>query len=732
MYIIRTFYPDSNPEVSSVDGGLRSDRSTTVSWATLRGSANYVFSESEQIFCRIYRSSASATGWRDAWRSIVSFDTSKLGTEAEVVSGIISLYVSSKVDNYSSSIVVTSGTLTSRTSLATEDWLKVGLIEYASTEFSSRKTVASISTPSWVDFELNASGVAYINRTGRTGSSTFAFLISHDFDNNQPSSPTTGDEYIVIYNADAAQYVPKLTLTYKGPNHLRQKEIILNTTVSGANVPTDQSDFPICVHINSSSWPDESERTTFFNAETTGKRVNFFTADKVTSIPFEVELFSPVSGEAIYWCRVPVVSGNTNTSIFMGFGNDAYHVNQDDAKATWGNGYFDVLHLNGNVLDSLNNTVSDTATTNVSGVIAFGRNFNGSSSVLSLTDNARYQTQALTVEMWTYRKPTYDEIDMLAAYKRSGYSTYGWAWYENGPLDFTPTTSGVASASGYYSAQYPNLAIDNDTGTYWAVQNNNQPTWWKYDLGEGVTKVIRAFRVYNYNNYGMNAFSIQGSNDDISYNVIYNGNAANTPAWQQFEFSNSNAYRYYRINITSFYHTTYCRIYEFGFFQNEDAYLQFTGYSSGGAANYSLSWKATPLNEWHYTAVVCSGNALPCFGAVNDETSPGTSQVTHVWYTVGSNSMLLGRYTTVDTTYWYNGYMDEYRYSTIARTKDWLRLSYISTKKNSNYVGDGWITWNTSFLTGAAELKEPLLLTEGTVQFWTKRRDVSSKTERSI
>lgn len=85
------------------------------------------------------------------------------------------------------------------------------------------------------------------------------------------------------------------------------------------------------------------------------------------------------------------------------------------------------------------------------------------------------------------------------------------------------------------------------------------PHWWKYDLGSGVTKTVRKIRLLGTTipgdgDLGMfKDFTLQGSNDDSTWDDIYSDTQANTPTWQEYTFANSTAYRYYRIYITSTY-----------------------------------------------------------------------------------------------------------------------------------------------------------------------------------
>lgn len=121
-------------------------------------------------------------------------------------------------------------------------------------------------------------------------------------------------------------------------------------------------------------------------------------------------------------------------------------------------------------------------------------------------------------------------------------------------------TGGTASAdtdagAGYEAAK----GNDNDLGTRWTSDNSALPHWWKYDLGEAVTKTVRKLRIHKFWNVSgsiLKDFTLQGSNNDSDWDVISTEQAADAgedAIWEEFTFANSTAYRYYLINITTNY-----------------------------------------------------------------------------------------------------------------------------------------------------------------------------------
>jgi len=116
-------------------------------------------------------------------------------------------------------------------------------------------------------------------------------------------------------------------------------------------------------------------------------------------------------------------------------------------------------------------------------------------------------------------------------------------------------TGGAASADSEYSAGWvASNAFDDNEATGWNSTNTAFPHWIKYDLGGGITKKARKLRFKSKSDTTRpKDFKLQGSNNDSTWTDIISETAADNDNWQEWEFANSTAYRYYRIYITSNY-----------------------------------------------------------------------------------------------------------------------------------------------------------------------------------
>jgi len=118
---------------------------------------------------------------------------------------------------------------------------------------------------------------------------------------------------------------------------------------------------------------------------------------------------------------------------------------------------------------------------------------------------------------------------------------------------FNVLTGGTASADNEYSGDYnADKAFDNNEGTRWATQPTAYPHWLKYDLGVSVTKTVSKIRIKMYTdaNNDSKSFTFAGSNNDSDWTTLLLDQTADSDAWQEFLFSNTTAYRYYKINWT--------------------------------------------------------------------------------------------------------------------------------------------------------------------------------------
>jgi len=107
---------------------------------------------------------------------------------------------------------------------------------------------------------------------------------------------------------------------------------------------------------------------------------------------------------------------------------------------------------------------------------------------------------------------------------------------------------GTPTADSTYGIYVASRAFDNNEGTGWLSADSAFPHWIKYDLG--VTKKARKLRLLPQD-IQLEDFTLEGSNDDSAWTQLVSDTASGVTEWQEWEFDNTAAYRYYRISVTS-------------------------------------------------------------------------------------------------------------------------------------------------------------------------------------
>jgi hypothetical protein len=124
----------------------------------------------------------------------------------------------------------------------------------------------------------------------------------------------------------------------------RNKITIDNTKVNGTS---DFSYFPVLVSITETEWADTSNGGKVVQAD--GGDILFTSSNGTTKLDHEIESYDETSGALVAWVEVPTLSYNTDTDIFIYYGNSLDGSNQWNITGTWDEGgasnYKGVWHL---------------------------------------------------------------------------------------------------------------------------------------------------------------------------------------------------------------------------------------------------------------------------------------------------------------------------------------------------------------------------------------------------
>ncbi len=208
-----TFYPDADPEVTSVDGRLYYLKTNQDFSFIVTGPGSGSDDSSDYLNATIY-SGELLDKWDQIYRSILLFDTSTLPDDCTIISAILSVYGNSKSDNLniSPTLNVFASNPASNTALVKEDYATLGSTPFCDTPiaYADFKT----GTPGDPNaFTLNAAGLSAINKTGVTKLGLRE--ASYDAPDIAPAWIADKHSTMVAWSADkGGDYRPKLVVTY--------------------------------------------------------------------------------------------------------------------------------------------------------------------------------------------------------------------------------------------------------------------------------------------------------------------------------------------------------------------------------------------------------------------------------------------------------------------------------------------------------------------------------------
>ncbi|MGB0431170.1 MAG: LamG-like jellyroll fold domain-containing protein, partial [Bacteroidia bacterium] len=201
------------------------------------------------------------------------------------------------------------------------------------------------------------------------------------------------------------------------------------------------------------------------------------------------------------------------------------------------------------------------------------------------------------------------------------------------------TENGTATANVTQTTYYPSQAWNNNTGNYWRTPSSSYNRYTTYDLGSGNAAAATRYKIF-IENTGVTPkkWKLQGSNSSSSGFVdLHTNELASRPAvstnsgvYYEYSFTNSTAYRYYRLYIYyNFGGSGYVRVKDCQIFTSEH-----------GIAHGSNT--TSTLDELTLTSSQNSGFALKEYGDIIKIGTP-TGSFNEVATQLPSNSNLAAR-----------------------------------------------------------------------------------------
>ncbi|MBN2037013.1 MAG: DUF2341 domain-containing protein [Chitinispirillaceae bacterium] len=206
------------------------------------------------------------------------------------------------------------------------------------------------------------------------------------------------------------------TVVIPFPQWRYSRKLHLNTTASGAGVSGDVTDFPVLIRLTRNSFD-------FTQAQDGGADLRFSSSEGVP-LAYEIEQWDATANSAAIWVRMPAVFGNNDAQhIVMHWGASAKSLSNGAAVFDTAAGFQGIWHLagagNGTAHDATVNQYNGTpynmtAVSAVDGIIGSARDFNGSTSYITMPSTASGklnmpQNGAYSISLWAYA----DTIDTL-------------------------------------------------------------------------------------------------------------------------------------------------------------------------------------------------------------------------------------------------------------------------------------------------------------------------------
>jgi hypothetical protein len=206
-HVTDTFYPDPDPEVTSVDGNIYREGDATFA-AVRSATIGSYYQDNASVNDNFFQCGYN-TNWRIG-RDFFLFDTSSLPDNATINSATLGVYLylfTGSPPSNSGNLGLVQSSPASNTALSLDDYDQVG-----TTEGAARVNISATAATQYT-WTLNSTGLSWISKTGIT---KLALRHADDIDNNSvnykrfatyfaESTGTTQDPKLVVVHSAAAK-----------------------------------------------------------------------------------------------------------------------------------------------------------------------------------------------------------------------------------------------------------------------------------------------------------------------------------------------------------------------------------------------------------------------------------------------------------------------------------------------------------------------------------------------
>lgn len=164
-----TFYPDADPETSSVDGGVYTALVTGVSWpAILAHAGTHGIAYTETNYCFWYAAGYIQNTWDKNYRADLLYDTSVIPLGSQIISATLAICGRTKGDyhNEKPNLQLYGSNPVSNTALVKADYQRTFDVPFSDTPIAYDDLEVNPNAPAPNSFTLNPAGLAAITPGG--------------------------------------------------------------------------------------------------------------------------------------------------------------------------------------------------------------------------------------------------------------------------------------------------------------------------------------------------------------------------------------------------------------------------------------------------------------------------------------------------------------------------------------------------------------------------------------
>jgi hypothetical protein len=199
-------------------------------------------------------------------------------------------------------------------------------------------------------------------------------------------------------------------------------------TINSRQVIGSHTDFPVMIRL-------DSDAGLASLAQDDGDDILFTSEDGATKLSHEIEYFDGDTGELVAWIKVPALTEDIDTRIFMYYGHGSIE-NQEDIENVWDNNFVMVQHLEetttgatdftdstGNNNDSVSVTIDGTGSNpDATGQVDGAVQFDGSNDTIIMNDSTSFDTitAAITLSAWVSRDGATDDDRIISKRTNGG------------------------------------------------------------------------------------------------------------------------------------------------------------------------------------------------------------------------------------------------------------------------------------------------------------------------